>query len=316
MAEEQEEFQPETIGKWSFFLRYIVSHPLDTKEKTLDFALEDRTIRIKPFRKETLQNETDLVAEVHGFEDEETAHKYAKSLKIALSIAALERSMGVNFGENTSTSQISQELKDILEKEGGNLLPNTHGIHVYIRKGGEFRFIFNAEVSVSEPIHLYVENIENGWHKSLGIDDVGATALEIFALAGMSREPLARAALVISVVEMLAKSPPWSPAQISLIDELVDHASNSGRLAKVEATEVANSVKNLYKSIRQGIKRYILNDIGLNEEDWKKFDKLYSLRSAIFHGGTLPRKQLLIKLGDDAYSVCRKIVLAAATSKK
>ncbi|EKF58924.1 hypothetical protein QWE_15197 [Agrobacterium albertimagni AOL15] len=315
MVEEHEVFQPETIGKWSFFLRYFVSHPLATKEVKLDFALDGRLVRIKAFRNKTLENETDLVAEVHGFDDEETAREYAKTLKIALSVAALERSMGANFGENNSTSNIGQELKDTLEQQGGTYVPNTHGIYVFLRTGSEFRLKFNVEIAVSEPTHLYVENLEHSWEKSRGVDDVMASALEILALAGMSREPLARAALAISVVEMLAKSKPWSDEQISLIDELVDRASNSSGLASEDATEVANSIKNLYKSIRQSIKRYILNDIGLPTDDWKNFDKLYSLRSAVFHGGALPRKQILIQLGDDAYSVCRTIVLAAAISK-
>lgn len=140
-----------------------------------------------------------------------------------------------------------------------------------------------------------------------------ASALEVIAIAGMAREPLARAVLPISVIEMLAnKTKRWSAAQKALLERLEKEAAACQDLETSEATEVAQAVKGSFQSVRQGIKRFILDELSLDEKIWKQFDDVYKLRSKVFHGSGTPSADIQRRLGSEAHIICRTIVLAAA----
>lgn len=111
-------------------------------------------------------------------------------------------------------------------------------------------------------------------------------------------------------MEYLSTDAPWTPAQLELLTKLQAQAAASTELPQDEAKEVADGFKNVFKSVRQSIKRK-MTALGLTESNWKSFDEVYSLRSGIFHGSITGRDRHT-ELATKAREICSCIVMAAA----
>lgn len=73
--------------------------------------------------------------------------------------------------------------------------------------------------------------------------------------------------------------------------------------------EVAEALQRTYRvSLRQGVKRVLYrNNLSHLQEEW---DRLYDLRSRLFHGSKQLTEEDIRNLANDAMNLCSKIILA------
>ena len=303
-----------TIGKWSLRLGFRIAKAIASDDEKITREVAGRTLTLRPHIGAKLSEANGMVATVHGFETEEDASSYSAALRIGMLISAIERQNGLDLGSNDAAPHFSKIIHDMIAEKGCKILPSIHGEIIYKREGNEIALNFSAEGKVMESVDIYFQYLENALQESLKPSERQLAALELVSMAGMAREPMSAAALNISAVEMLASAEPWSPAQLALLSKLQQQANNEEGLPTGEAHEVSEAVKRSFKSIRQSIKRLILNELFLEKVIWRRFDKVYGLRSAVFHGSAAFDRKLHMSLSVEAGELCRQIVLSAARS--
>jgi hypothetical protein len=133
--------------------------------------------------------------------------------------------------------------------------------------------------------------------------------VRLLNLALMTSEPLAQMVLTFSAVEELGQNEKWSEAQEALIKQLAGAAEASMEGTAAERTEVARAIRNgLFPlSLRQGVMR-LLSRLGLHDLR-KEWDRLYSIRSGIFHGTARLSDSEISQGAVDTVTLCGQIVL-------
>ena len=144
-------------------------------------------------------------------------------------------------------------------------------------------------------------------------------AIRLLNLAEMNTDPIAKIVLAISTIEGLATDPPWTDEQQKLIScsaEWMEQTHGEGE----EINQVTEAILRIRKeSIRQRIRKLLTANELLGM--WQDWDKLYSKRSRLFHGGTKEGSERLgdyldksevNALGQEAMNLCAKIVLSMA----
>ena len=132
-------------------------------------------------------------------------------------------------------------------------------------------------------------------------------AVRLLNLALMNPQPLAGIVLAFSAIEALGQNENWTPAQLDLIEKLAIEVEGNG--PDDERLEIAEALRRMHRiGLRQGVKRVLRgNDIGHLQKEW---DRLYDLRSGMFHGRNQLEKQETPKLANDAMKLCTRIILA------
>ena len=203
-----------------------------------------------------------MILSARGFTTEEAAQHFGNLLCSILQLAGLSLRLGVDVGENKSTSWVSEDFARSmgLIKEHERIAPNIHGLAI-LPDDDYTRFpVINADAAVTASPEGFVSSLrelgENG-DITLGL---AANGVRLLHLALMTSEPLAQIVLALSAVEELGQNEKWSGTQIALIKQLADAAEASVELTKVERAEVANAIRTgLFRlSLRQGVMRYSL----------------------------------------------------------
>lgn len=141
---------------------------------------------------------------------------------------------------------------------------------------------------------------------------VAAPGVRLLNAALMTAEPLAQAVLAFSAVEALGQQENWSRSQKDLINRLADEVEGDGDDSDSERFEIADALRrSLHRvGLRQGVLR-VLSRLGLAslKSEW---DRLYSVRSGLFHGTMSLSQQELHQFANDAVKIAGKIILAVA----
>ena len=297
------------MANWAFRLRVRVSRALSTEETEISFDFDQRKCRLTGgSRDEPLSEALWWTFLSDGFETKNAAESFGRKLARALRVAALDRHLGVDFGLDRATIGFSERIVKAVANEGGKLLPNVHGLFVYEKEGNETFISISATGVVRGDPSLMVASLQDARAANLDWDNRLAAAIELVLLSKMAKEPLSEAALSISALEHLAADMPWSDRQLALLKSLEQVALTSD-LEEDERAEVAKAVAQSFKSIRQSI-RTMLRRLRFDANDLKTFDRLYGLRSGVFHGSNLNREQYQL-LANEAREFCTKVVLAA-----
>ncbi len=116
--------------------------------------------------------------------------------------------------------------------------------------------------------------------------------------------------LTFSAVEELGQNEKWSEAQETLIKQLAEAAESSKEGTGAERAEVARAIRNgLFPlSLRQGVMR-LLSRLGLRDLG-KEWDRLYGIRSGIFHGTARLSDSEITQAAMGTVTLCGAVVLA------
>jgi hypothetical protein len=299
---------------WTVRYRFRVSKPLTSDATELTLVIGGREALVSAEGNQPLKESNWLTLNIHGLENEDGAREFGRRVALAVLLAGARQDVGIDAGENRATSGFGKIVADAVAEQGGKLLQNVHGLFVYEREGNEVFFHLNASARVTMDPSMFLNGMASSFDETSGLGEREETALALIALSKIAREPLAEAALCISAVEFISTDTPWTPAQLELLTKLQAQAAASTELPQDEAKEIADGLKNVFKSIRQSIKRK-MTALGLTETNWKSFDDVYSLRSGIFHGSITGRDRY-IELATKARSICSCIVMAAANKAR
>jgi len=192
------------------------------------------------------------------------------------------------------------------------LTPNVHGLAIVpdddntrfpliqadgtVRADPEQFLTALRELAAEFPIHL----------------STAAEGVRILNLALINPQPLAQIALALSAIEALGQDETWTDAQAALIDELATQVETQATSQDAERLEVAKALRrSLYRvGLRQGVMR-VLARLGL-QRFRKEWDRIYGLRSGLFHGTVRLSESEIAQLAIDAMTLCGRIILALA----
>ena len=174
--------------------------------------------------------------------------------------------------------------------------------------------ISNAQMTVTASSESFTSSI-----KELGESgdiDLGqaANGVRLLNSALMTSDPLGQIVLAISAVEEL-KQKELNKPQKALLERLARDAEKSTELLPAEGVEVAEGIRRSVHPIglRQGVKR-LLSDCDQSHL-WGEWERLYSIRSKLFHkGARLPTHEVR-EAAADTITLCGKIILAIITKE-
>jgi hypothetical protein len=292
-------------------LRVRVAKGLTTEATSLHFMLANKDVTISSQTKEEpLSKAKWIVLNARGFSTDEAARQFGTRLRSILQLAALSSRLGVDAGEDNPTAWVNEEFARStgLLKEHERIAPNVHGLAI-LPDDDNTRFpVINAEATVTaDPEHFLSALEEAGENGEIGS---AANAVRLLNLALMTSEPLAQMVLTFSAVEELGQNEKWSEAQEALIKQLAEAAEASMEGTAAERTEVAGAIrKGLFPlSLRQGVMR-LLSRLDLHDLR-KEWDRLYGIRSGIFHRTARLSDSETRQAAVDTVTLCGRVVLA------
>jgi hypothetical protein len=269
-------------------------------------------VTIKSHKKgEPLREAKWLVLNASGFETEGAAQEFGEQLRQIVEIVALCVRLGVDVGQDRPTGWINEEWARSIGmiEPHERLMPNVHGLMVIPDDDLTRIMLLEAEAMVTADPAQVLTGI-NGLGRQMPIQLANSvTGVRILNLALMSQEPLTQVVLALSAVEALGQGETWTERQRALLSELADQVD---RGSDAEQQEVAEALKRSVHRIglRQGVMR-VLSRLGLSHLR-KEWDRLYSLRSGVFHGTAHLTEQETHELARAAITLCGTIVLAVA----
>ena len=293
-------------------LRVRVAKGLTTEATSVQFVLANKEVTITSQNKEEpLSKTTWIVLGARGFATEEAAQDFGTRLRSILQLAALSSRLGVDVGEDKPTCWVSEDFARFLGvKEHERIAPNIHGLAILPDDDNTRIPLMNPQATVTaDPEHFLSALRESGESGDIGFGLV-ANAVRLLNLALMTSEPLAQIVLTFSAVEELGQNETWSMDQETLIRQLAEAAEASSIGTAADREEVAQAIrKGLFPlSLRQGVMR-LLSRIELHEAR-KEWDRLYGIRSGIFHGTARLSDDEIGQAAMDTVTLCGRIVLA------
>jgi hypothetical protein len=299
-------------------LRVRLGKALTSDATSIALICDGRPVELKSQNPdEPLKKAKWVVFVAKGFETEEAARSFGERLRAQVELAALSSRLGVDTGENQPTSWLSEEWarSQGLIGEGEHIFPNVHGLLIVPDNENSKVFILEGQATVSaDPGQLIaaVEELSHAGLTDLGNCTIGVRLLN-FAL--MSSEALARAVLAFAAVEALGQDEMWSDRQRRRLEELASEVDIEAAGKDSELREISEALRrSLHRiGLRQGVLR-VLQRLDLNclKKDW---DRLYTVRSGIFHGTRNFSRHELEAFGNDALSLCARIVMKDVQTK-
>lgn len=295
-------------------LRARIARSLTTEATSLVIKVANKDVAIVSQNKEEpLNKATWIVLNARGFKTEEAAQHFGDQLCSILQVAALSSRLGVDIGENKPTSWVSEEFARSrgLIKDHERIAPNIHGLAI-LPDDDNIRFpIFNVQATVTaDPEHLASALRELGEGGDIGLGRA-AIGVRLLNLALMTSQPLAQMVLALSSVEELGQNEKWSEAQTALIRQLADAAEASTEVTtEGQRAEVARAIRSgLFPlSLRQSVIR-LMSGLRLDHLR-KEWDRLYSVRSGLFHGTARLSDSEINQAALDTITLCGRIILA------
>ena len=257
-----------------------------------------------------------IVLNAGGFTTEEAARYFGTCLCRTLQLAALSSRLGVDVGENKPTGWVSEEYarSNGLINEHERLAPNVHGLAILPDDDNTRIPVINIEGRVTADPEQFASALREAGENGATGFGAAANGVRLLNLALMNSEPLAQMVLALSAVEELGQNVKWSQAQVALIVQLAKAAEASMEGSAEERAEVAKAIRtSLFPlSLRQGAMR-LLARLGLDELR-KEWNRLYGIRSGLFHGTARLSDSEINQAAMDTVTLCGRIILATVAN--
>lgn len=294
-------------------LRVRLAKALNTPDISRTFEISGREVTIvSQQRDEPLSEAYWIVLKARGFRSEEEARVFGEQLRTMISLAGVCCRLGIDVGQDQQTGWVSEDFAKSagLIQSHERIMPTVHGLVVFPDDERTRFFLVQASGRVLADAEAFIEalrELAGGLPREL----TSATeAVRIMNLALLSSQPQAQIALCLSAVEALGQDEKWTDAQTVLISSLAAQVERNADVAEVERREVAEAIRRgLHRiGLRQGVMR-ILDKLDLRHLR-KEWDRVYGLRSGLFHGTVSLSEPEIGQLAFDAVGLCGKIILA------
>ena len=291
-------------------LQVKIGKTLRTDQVSITTRLAGREVKIRSSKQDQPISETQwIILEARGFATQTEAREFGKQLQTNIQIAALCSHLGADAGEDEILGWVNEDFyrsKGLLEPHQ-RYAPEVHGVLVLPDDDNTLFPRMEVALTVAADPAQFLGALSELAGQTPITESIGALPVRILNLALINPDRLAKIVLAFSVVEALAQGETWSGEQRNLIQKLAteveDDADGDG-----ERLEVAEVLRRLSRiGLRQGVKRVLCcNDLRHLQDEW---DRLYDLRSDLFHGRKQLAKQEVNKLAADAVKLCCCIIL-------
>lgn len=293
--------------------RFRLGQQFATDDQALAPVISGRVTELRPESAGTaLSSAGKLIWMADSFDDEAGARAFGNSLQRATAIVAARRRFGADIGYETEPDfELGPGITDPAEAVGLKVRESVDGVVAYPDDGGLMFVGGEADLVVRGSHKQFLAEIQRFVPDADKVEGRLFDVLVILNAAVMNTEPLARLALAVAAVEMLASSDKrWSTAQMAAMKSLVSKVEEIQGLSRLELEEVrdaANGMKNfgVNASCRRLIRKLELDHL---LDPWKA---LYTARSRIFHGAAYPSKNEIARAAELGVSLSARIVLAA-----
>ena len=300
----------ETVG---FLLRLQVKigRTLRTDQACLSTLLAGREIKIKSSNDQPLSKTKWIVLEARGFATDTEARDFGEQLRSIVQIAALCSHLGADAGLDKTIGWVNEDLfrsEGFLEPHR-RIGPTVHGLLILPDDDNTLFLHMEAAVTVKADPDQFIDAMEELAGQLPLSEPAGTPAVRLLNLALINPQGLAKIVLAFSAIEALGQDETWTPAQVDLITKLAIEIENNAD-GDGERLEVAEALRrSLHRiGLRQGVKRLLCgHDIGHLQKEW---DRLYGLRSGLFHGTVPLKKHEVNQLAADTVKLCSRIILA------
>lgn len=302
-----------TQPNYTVRLRFFTRANFAIEEREAEFSIEGRSAKLSALQSPKISDGGWLAITIPGFSTEQSGREFGNRLKTSLLVTAIKRSLPVSIGEDKATGGWSSFIKDKVKEETGAILRDSiHGLDVYEDDGSVFFPTMSAELKVITPPDKFLQSLSSGMKFYSHTSPTARTALLMLADAASAQEPLAKASLSISSIELLAQGTGWSKEQ-KLLLEFAKQAAETDQSILIEEEDrkaVANAISRAYKiGVNEGIRQLLVRlELENLKGDWKK---IYDVRSEIFHGLKETRRSEDRQFAEDAFNVSKTIVLKA-----
>jgi hypothetical protein len=300
-------------GMVGFRLRFriFVGKPLTSKETSLALTFDGRAVEIKSQIKDQPLSETNwIVFMAKGFSTSEEAMAYGERLRVAAEIAAFSTRLGTNTGQDKPSGMISEAYARSIGaiKDDERIAPNIHGLLILPDDEKTRIQVITAHGTVTADPASFVHALETSANNPIKTESV-RDGLRVFNLALMSQNSLAQVVLAFSAIEAFGQDEKWTLAQVKLIQSLAAEIETTAG-DDSERLEVAEALlRNVHRvGLRQGVVR-VLDRIGQLPLK-KEWDRLYGLRSGVFHGTSPLSEPETAQMAADSITLCGKILIA------
>lgn len=289
-----------------------VSKPLYSAENCLEFAFGGLNVAVMSHKRDqSLKEAFWLVFSAGGFPSQEDAAEFGGHLKSAVSIAGLATLIGADIGRDRASSDMSEEFARALGFVKGDerVASNVHGLMIYPDDGKTRIPTVEATGVVHADPDMFLRAIAEVAPRQ--VDAFLWDAIGLLNDAVLAQHALSQIAIAISAVEALGQDQNWTERQRSLLDGLQEYVASCGMADEEEQAEVADAIRRMHRvGLRQGVVR-LLGRIGRNDLK-REWDRIYGLRSGLFHGTARPADHEVSELAWAAIRLCSAIILTMA----
>jgi len=291
-------------------LRIRLGHKFNTDVKSLRLKFRGRVVWLRSrVRGRPLNHDNWVVFSATRFRSLEAAAEFGHSLQAALSVSCALRHIPIDVGaDNSPTARFSEYVKErVAATTGSFLLDDIHGLEVYPDTGTAFISAGEASLTVAMAPDSFMAPVNEVGSRTDRLSEDAVIASYLLNAAAMSNHPVAMSALSISAVELLAQSEKRNPAQKKWIKAIRSTLTQDTDLSAADKSDLSKAVEGMFRvPISDGVKR-LMSRLELDDQH-RRWDKLYKLRSELFHGTRRLSQDEIVNLGSDANDLCRLIV--------
>lgn len=300
------------LQPFMFMLRIRLRTFIDSPERITSFILYERKVHVIAEAEAHRSNlEGWTVFQSGGFATEIEAKRFGLKLKRSLAISAVKLGIALDVGDDEPSGWINPDAFVFMEAAGVRPKISVHGLDTSPDDDRTQMIVMNGpEVRVGTDTSRLFAEIGLTFSALSDHEPAEFKAVLLMNAAWMSRESLASLVLSLSAVEMLAREGTWSVGQSVLREQVLKLVKEASFLPVQERDELYEAIEKVRQvSIRRGVK-LLLTDIGMLYH-LKEWDKLYSARSAIFHGRRILDPDGKSALASGGLQLCARIILSA-----
>lgn len=232
----------------------------------------------------------------YGFTTEELALRGAKQARSALLFCMVESRIGVDCGDGTMRSVITNAGIELLQQELGIQIRNDiHGIDVY-QHSQELKFArMDAEMIVGKSATQFAQLFAQKFTSKISVSEKIIVATELYGSSWFDITPRSRFITLVTAIEALLEPASRPRNVISLLEKFAQ------KVDEYDETELNKDAKDILKNGLGFLKTQSISQAGrelaykllgnkqFNGKDASKFfSYCYNIRSKILHEGSQP----------------------------
>ncbi len=279
-------------NKFKFRLVFFHSRPgfFYLEQESITYSLDEKlSIQVTPRDFNRLKDATKYHIECGGFCSYQKAKDCGEKLRTHLRLINCMLDLGLSIpsidGTNTN---VSEEIKNKVRQDGGELLDTIVGLHVYPDDGRHLEHVVSGKVNVFPSDSYYVlKGLKDSWESSFELNESVAEILEILNISVRETSPKIKFLATYLAMEQIIEKEMRSQDAQELIDQLIQ-ATYASPLSDTEKESLVGSLGYLkeqsFSSAFTSFARRITSPESIHGMSVKKFvSKCIKLRNKIAH---------------------------------